>query len=594
MNNVSIRNSLTTKFILTVVLLLLMAMSAVIITVRNTVQQQFVHQYQRNFEINLRALQTEFRNRNEFVMRQLSDLSDRLQQDNDFRLYGAVLEQYTKPYLVNYASNAIGATGLDALMILDREGTLLSSGHYKSAFGSDKSGLLQQFRRSDPGPRFYQFQTPDDPLLSLAGIDSVQLGTSKFYMLGGVHISATALQQLAKTPENIILSKEGSVLVHSSEEPPVPGFANLLKTGLDETKKLESGGEEFFVGSAELPLITEGSIDHLTLSLINSAEELNRLLSHLNRRILYITLGGMLLAILLLIWRTTAVTKPLKQLAEKARNLSLDSLDIQFDVESQDEVGTLNHVMQRLATRLRKERLQLAQAEKQAAIAEVAREVNHDIKNGFIPIRNVLQHWEEAAEEDPDELKTVFHERKSTVFESLDYLESLARNYSRLKPDIQERPMDVHGVIRGLLDDYFLMTGEDITMHMNLNARNSTILGDPVQLRRAFENIIQNGLEALSGEGEIRVTSENRNGAIILKWMDSGEGIPEEVRKNLFQMPVSTKVSGSGIGLSNVKRITEDFNGTLEVDSHRGKGTQIVLEFPLAPEDSNDTSTEIG
>lgn len=581
MSDFTFRTSLTTKYTLTVVLLLLIAMGAVMLTVQYTVQQQFVRQYQNNFQSNMSALEQEFDSRDVFIRRQLSSVGDRLQKDNDFRLYAVVLEQYTKPYLVNYAVEVIDATGLDALMVLDAQGILISSGHYKSDFGSDKSEILHQFRNNEPQPLFTQFRSPSGPLLCLAGIDSIRLGKSTFYLLGGLHINSDKLKQIGRYPASIILQQNGNILASSSDTLPSAGLAGSLQSGLQGTKHLKSAGEHYFIGSFSMPMVTDGEVQELTLFLVDSAEDLRMLLGDLNRRMLYITLAGALLAILLSLWRTRAVTRPLKQLAEKAGNLSLDSLDIDFNIKSRDEVGTLNNAMHQLTTRLRKERLQLAQAEKKAATSEIAREVNHDIKNGFTPIRNVILHWEELAEEQPEALNEIFQERKSTVLESLDYLESLARNYSRLKPEIQEKPVDVHEIIRDLAEDYRLLTDDNVSIASELRADNPSIIADPVQMRRAFENILQNSLEALTEGGEIRVTSENRDDRLLLRWEDTGEGIPQEVQENLFQIPVSTKESGSGIGLSNVKRITEDFGGRLDLSSQTGQGTTIMLEFPV-------------
>src|SRR5256884_9333567 len=63
-----------------------------------------------------------------------------------------------------------------------------------------------------------------------------------------------------------------------------------------------------------------------------------------------------------------------------------------------------------------------------------ARQVNHDIKNGLIPIRNVFRHLGQAAGDSPDRLPAAFRDRQATVESSISYLENLAPNYARLYP----------------------------------------------------------------------------------------------------------------------------------------------------------------
>ena len=71
-----------------------------------------------------------------------------------------------------------------------------------------------------------------------------------------------------------------------------------------------------------------------------------------------------------------------------------------------------------------------------------ARQVNHDIKNGLIPIRNVVQHLAQVQEQQPEQLPAVFGERRATLESSIGYLDTLARNYARLTPRSERRTFD--------------------------------------------------------------------------------------------------------------------------------------------------------
>src|SRR5207249_1904450 len=86
--------------------------------------------------------------------------------------------------------------------------------------------------------------------------------------------------------------------------------------------------------------------------------------------------------------------------------------------------------------------------EARIAIGDLARQVNHDVKNGLAPLRNVFRHLTQVARDKPDELRQVFTERQGTVESSIHYLETLAANYAKLSPQSERKATDVNAVVR--------------------------------------------------------------------------------------------------------------------------------------------------
>lgn len=111
------------------------------------------------------------------------------------------------------------------------------------------------------------------------------------------------------------------------------------------------------------------------------------------------------------------------------------------------------------------------------------------------------------------------------------------------------------------------------------------ILGDPSLLRRAFQNLLLNGVESISPEQEnriVRVSGEVFSGMVRISVADTGTGIPEDVRSNVFIPFFSTKSRGYGMGLAIVQKIVVGHNGRIELDSQVGKGTTFHCFLPLA------------
>ena len=156
-------------------------------------------------------------------------------------------------------------------------------------------------------------------------------------------------------------------------------------------------------------------------------------------------------ALVLAGWLSSRISRPLRDLARKTSEIDLDRLDQSFESERTDEIGALSRLLGGMTERLRNSTARLREAERRAAVGDLARQVNHDIKNGLAPIRNVLRHFSQVARQDPALLPAVFEERKGTLDSSVEYLETLARNYARLSPTIERAPCDVNAVVEEVL-----------------------------------------------------------------------------------------------------------------------------------------------
>ena len=97
---------------------------------------------------------------------------------------------------------------------------------------------------------------------------------------------------------------------------------------------------------------------------------------------------------------------------------------------------------------------------------------------------------------------------------------------------------------------------------LSVEAPSLVIRGDEILLRWAVENLVKNAMEASEEGGVVRlVLEEAPSGDVRLRVVDQGSGIPEEVRRNLFAMRISTKPRGWGMGLWVVRKIVEDWHG---------------------------------
>jgi signal transduction histidine kinase len=217
----------------------------------------------------------------------------------------------------------------------------------------------------------------------------------------------------------------------------------------------------------------------------------------------------------------------------------------------------------------------MREMERRIAIGDLARQVNHDVKNGLAPLRNVFRHLTQVARDEPAKLPQVFGERQGTVESSISYLETLAANYARLYPQSERRATDVNAVVRESV------AGAG-AVRTTLAEGLPPVSADALVLRRVIENLLRNAMDSLEGRtGTVMVTTERGNGMVRISVRDTGRGMSKSELDRAFDDFYTTKPGGTGLGLSIVRRLVLDSNGSLKVETEPGQGSTFIVEIPV-------------
>jgi two-component system nitrogen regulation sensor histidine kinase NtrY len=215
----------------------------------------------------------------------------------------------------------------------------------------------------------------------------------------------------------------------------------------------------------------------------------------------------------------------------------------------------------------------------------MARQVNHDIKNGLTPLRNVFRHLTQVSRENPGELPGVLRAREGTIESGLTYLENLASDYARISRRGERRPCDVAEIARTVARDRHGTDGA--TVHTDASVP-AVVHGDPMALRRVLENLVDNAIESLeTGRGDVtisvvRVDDGGEGARVRVAVSDTGRGMTEEERAHAFDDFYTTREDGTGLGLSIVRRLVMDLEGSIDVHSEPGRGSTFTIEIPAA------------
>ena len=121
-------------------------------------------------------------------------------------------------------------------------------------------------------------------------------------------------------------------------------------------------------------------------------------------------------------------------------------------------------------------------------------------------------------------------------------------------------------------------------MKTNFDPHLPALQVDPEQVKEALVNLLINAREAMSERGTLTIAVRSeQNGAIAMDITDTGCGISETNVSRIFEPFFTTKEYGTGLGLTNVKRLIQDNGGTISVHSEAVKGTRFTLFFPSEP-----------
>jgi signal transduction histidine kinase len=217
---------------------------------------------------------------------------------------------------------------------------------------------------------------------------------------------------------------------------------------------------------------------------------------------------------------------------------------------------------------------QTRRAERLTSVGELAVGIAHEIRNPLTIVKMIFDSGEELNRRDREVISEELARMDTIITHLLDY----ARPREAVRELCKTR--------RILENALFLISHEyeqkNITVETNFADNLPKILADPVQLQQVFLNLLINSGEAMPPGGRIYLrTAQADEHTIEVTIEDNGEGMPEEVMKNLFTPFTTTKPKGLGLGLSIVKRIIDSHQGQIEITSAPIVGTRVKIRLPV-------------
>ncbi|WP_447972954.1 ATP-binding protein [Nitrospira sp. Kam-Ns4a] len=258
------------------------------------------------------------------------------------------------------------------------------------------------------------------------------------------------------------------------------------------------------------------------------------------------------------------------------------------EIRTGDEIEDLARTFQAMRNALedslrtvRTQQEELIRREKLASVGQLLAALAHDLRNPLGVIRSSAQLVIEEHQSD-----AVKQEVARYIIDEVDRLTHRINDflrYARQKPPEPKR-VRADALALAALRQWKAQGGhERIAVETRFAEPLPEISVDPDQVKEALVNLLINAREAMPEGGHLAVvTRADADGQVAIEVADTGCGIPAAHLARIYEPFFTTKEYGTGLGLTNVKRLVEDNGGSIDVQSQEGAGSRFVLRFPAA------------
>jgi len=279
--------------------------------------------------------------------------------------------------------------------------------------------------------------------------------------------------------------------------------------------------------------------------------------------------------------------KPIQRLVAAMRRAEAGEV-VRADEGRPDEIGEAARRFDGTLEALRLSQAELEQtyeermvrADRLAIVGQMATGLAHEIRNPLAGLSGALELLLEDFRDQPQRAEVLAEMRHQVerLSRIMDALLSFAR-----PPRAQLQPADVNAALQNVL---FLVARQkqtaSVRIEPHLGAGLPKVQADPAQIEQVFLNICLNAARALDGKGgTISVASRLRDAEVVVEISDTGPGIPEAIRPNIFTPFFTTHSNGTGLGLAISNRIVTEHGGRLWFQCPPAGGTTFVVTLPV-------------
>lgn len=290
----------------------------------------------------------------------------------------------------------------------------------------------------------------------------------------------------------------------------------------------------------------------------------------------------------------SALFSPLIEMGKKMNAADINNLQY-IIYKREDEISSLVDAYNRMVKDLSESTKKLAQAERDNAWSQMARQVAHEIKNPLTPIKLQIQRLIRLKEKNNPAWEERFDEVSSVILEHIDILTETANEFSTFAKLYSEDPVLID-LDKTLKDQLLIFDNRENISIQYIGHEEAFVMAPKPQLIRVFVNLITNAIQAVEiqqkedssndpqtavGKVFIGLRNSTIEGYYDITFEDNGPGVSEENLSRLFTPNFTTKSSGTGLGLAICRNIIEKCEGEIRYQrSFTLGGAAFIVTIP--------------
>lgn len=224
---------------------------------------------------------------------------------------------------------------------------------------------------------------------------------------------------------------------------------------------------------------------------------------------------------------------------------------------------------------------EITAAQRNEAWSEVARRLAHEIKNPLTPIQlsaERIDHKFSKQLEKKD--RAILSDITKTIVNQVDAIKKMVNEFTEYSrsPELTKTEINLVDLINELVN---LFQKEDLTINILSSSKKINFICDEIKIRQVFVNLINNAYEAKKDDStcEIEIRLRKTKSSMIVNFIDNGSGINDDI--DIFQPYVTTKKTGTGLGLAVVKKIIDEHDGSISIKNNKLSGANVEIQFSI-------------
>ena len=224
---------------------------------------------------------------------------------------------------------------------------------------------------------------------------------------------------------------------------------------------------------------------------------------------------------------------------------------------------------------------EITAAQRNEAWSEVARRLAHEIKNPLTPIQlsaERIDHKFSKQLEKKD--RAILSDITKTIVNQVDAIKKMVNEFTEYSrsPELTKTEINLVDLINELVN---LFQKEDLTINILSSSKKINFICDEIKIRQVFVNLINNAYEAKKDDSacEIDIRLRKTKSSMIINFIDNGSGINDDI--DIFQPYVTTKKTGTGLGLAVVKKIIDEHDGSISIKNNKLSGANVEIQFSI-------------